>query len=233
MPIYLHELVNTVPTRSENYLDSMAEYHGSHDSRAGKRDTMLGLWTVIEATGTWPLGVNLWQPRTWDDQADALVRQFEPRAQDPKLKAWWLGNLNLRTGGFDRLIESTDYTLDVAGLRAKGVGGKLFLHQIIGLTPGRVEEYLDAFGQEAVPALEAAGAQLVGAYRVRLSNHEALTILAFRERADLARYLHEWHAGAPVSPLRKWREREDRWVRRKETLIMRPRYFLSSPWHRS
>ena len=232
MPIFLHELVNSVPTRSENYLDSMAEYHGTQAAKEGKQDTMLGLWTVLEATGTWPLAVNVWQHQTWDAQADALVRQFEPKAQDPKLKAWWLGNLNLRTGGFDRLLESTDYSLDVAGLRAKGVGGKLFLHQIVRLTPGRVEDYLSAFGEEAVPALESAGAQLVGAYRVRMYNFEAVTILAFRARADFARYLSAWHAAAPGGALRRWRAREDAWVVEKDALVMKARYFLNSPWHR-
>jgi hypothetical protein len=231
MPIYLHELVNTVPTRSENYLDSMAEHHGSNRKLSGKKDTMLGLWTVLEANGTWPLAVNLWQHEDWDDEANDLVRQFEPKAQDPKLKEWWLGNLNLRTGGFDRLLESTDYSLDVAGLRSRSVGGKLFLHQIVRLRPGTVDEYLDAFGESALPALEGAGAQLVGAYRVRLYNDEAITIFAFRERSDFARYLKAWHEGAGSEALGRWRVQEDRWVREKETLLMKPRYFLDSPWH--
>jgi hypothetical protein len=230
--LYLHELVNTVPARSEDYLDSMAEYHGRHRTISGRKDTMLGLWTVLEATGSWPLGVNLWQHATWDEEGEDLTRQFEPRSQDPELKQWWLTNLHLRTGGLDRLIEPSAYTLDVAGLRQKGVGGKLFLHQIVKLTPGRVEEYLAAFGEAGVPALEAEGAQLVGAYRVCLCNHEAIVILAFREPADLARLLRGWHEdGQPGSMIRQWREREERLVKSKESLLMRPRYFLSSPWH--
>lgn len=232
MAIYLHELVNVVPTRAEDYLDSMAEHHGvQRQARGEARDSMLGLWTVLEATGTWPLAVNLWQNETWQRQAQALQSQFEPRAQNPELKKWWLANLDLRTGGFDRIVESTSYSLDVAGLRAKGVAGELFLHQIVRVESGLVTDYLDAFGTEGVPAVEDEGAQLVGAYRVCMYDHEAIVILAFREPRDLARFQTAWHGGAPGDALRRWRTREDAWVRGKETLLLKPRWFLSSPWH--
>ena len=36
MGIYLHELVNVVPTRAEDYLDSMAEHHGSQRQARGE-----------------------------------------------------------------------------------------------------------------------------------------------------------------------------------------------------
>jgi hypothetical protein len=231
VPVYLHELVNTVPARTEEYLDSMAEHQGTSATRAGKKDTMLGLWSVIEAVGAWPLAVNIWQYGSWDDSAANLARQFEPKTQDPALKAWWLANLDLRTGGFDRLIESTDYTSDVAALRAAAVGGKLFLHQIVNVLPGRVDEYLAAYGRDGVVAAQGEGAQFVGAYRVRMRNHEAILLLAFRDPADLARYQEAWHDPLGRTPLRKWRAFEDRWVRGKASLLMKPRYFLTSPWH--
>lgn len=232
MGIYLHELVNVVPTRAEDYLDSMAEHHGTQRRARGEAgDSMLGLWTVLEATGTWPLAVNLWQNQSWDRQAQMLQSQFEPRAQNPELKKWWLNNLDLRTGGFDRIVDSTAYSLDVAGLRAEGVAGALFLHQIVRVGAGQVADFLDAFGNEGVPAIEAAGAQLVGAYRVCMYDHEAIVILAFREPRDLARFQAGWHGTAPGNGLRRWRDREDTWVRGKETLLLKPRWFLSSPWH--
>jgi len=230
MAVYLHELVNVVPTRAEDYLDSMAEHHGSQRMARGEPgDSMLGLWTVLEANGTWPLAVNLWQNGSWQRQAQTLQSQFEPRAQNPELKKWWLGNLNLRTGGFDRIVESTPYSPDVLGHRARGTAGRLFLHQIVRVAPGCVEDFLDAFGTDGVPAAEAAGAQLVGAYRVCMYDHEAIVILAFREAADLARYQRAWYE--PGSALHRWRTREDAWVRGKETLLLKPRHFLRSPWH--
>jgi hypothetical protein len=229
---YLHELVNVVPTRAEDYLDSMAQHHGvQRQARGEAKNSMLGLWTVLEASGTWPLAVNLWQNETWERQAQALQSQFEPRAMNPELKKWWLANLDLRTGGFDRVVESTAYSHDVAGLRARGVEGVLFLHQIVRVGAGRVAEYLDAFGSEGVPAAEAEGAQLVGAYRVCMYDHEAIVILAFRAASDLARFQRAWHGGTPGDALRRWRSREDTWVRGKDTLLLRPRWFLTSPWH--
>jgi hypothetical protein len=230
--IYLHELVNVVPTRAEDYLDSMAQHHGvQRQARGEAKNSMLGLWTVLEASGTWPLAVNLWQNETWERQAQALQSQFEPRAMNPELKKWWLANLDLRTGGFDRVVESTAYSQDVAGLRARGVEGVLFLHQIVRVGAGRVADYLDAFGSEGVPAVEGEGAQLVGAYRVCMYDHEAIVILAFRAASDLARFQRVWHGGAPGDALRRWRVREDSWVRGKDTLLLRPRWFLTSPWH--
>ncbi|MEW6270190.1 MAG: hypothetical protein AB1689_12945 [Thermodesulfobacteriota bacterium] len=232
MAIYLHELVNVVPGRAEDYLDSMAEHHGSQRKARGERgDSMLGLFTVLEATGTWPLAVNVWQNVTWQRQAEMLQSQFEPRAQNPELKKWWLGNLNLRTGGFDRIVDSTPYSPDVEGHRARGTAGKLFLHQIVRVAPGRVADYLDAFGADGVAAAESAGAQLVGAYRVCMYDHEAIVILAFREPSDFARYQREWHAAAPGGALARWRAHEDAWVRGKDSLVLKPRWFLRSPWH--
>ncbi|MGH7821834.1 MAG: hypothetical protein ACREQ9_18885 [Candidatus Binatia bacterium] len=230
MPVYLHELVETVPGRTEEYLDSMARHQGTSAARRGQKDTMLGLWSACEATGTWPLAVNLWQYGRWDDVAANLARQFEPAGQDADLKRWWLGNLDLRSGGFDRLVESTSYSPDVAALRDGGVGGVLFLHQIAEIVPGKVEHYLAAFGEDAVGSVEEAGARFVGAYRVCLRDHEAITILAFAEAADFARFQAAWH-GTASTRLGRWRRREDEWVRGKETLVLRPRYFLRSPWH--
>lgn len=232
MGIYLHELVNVVPTRADDYLDGIGEHHGTErQKRGGASNSMLGLWTVLEASGTWPLGVNLWQNETWQRQAQALQTQFEPRAQNPELKKWWLANLNLRSGGFDRILASTPYSLDVAGLRAKGVGGELFLHQIVRTRAGDVADFLDAFGADGVAAAEGEGAQLVGAYRVCNYDHEAIVILAFRTPRDFARFSGAWHGGSAGSALRRWRAREDAWVRGKDTLLLKPRWFLSSPWH--
>ena len=229
MPVYLHELVQAVRGRTEDYLDGIGEHQGRTSQRIGRKDGVVGLWSALEATGTWPLAVNLWQLGSWDDVAANLKRQFEPAAQDPELKRWWLANLDLRTGGFDRLIESTSYSPDVAALRARGVGGELFLQQIVEVGGGEVEDYLAALGDDGVAAVEAAGGALVGAYRVRLRDHEALTLYAFREAADFARFQTSWYDHS--SPLGRWRAREDRWVRGKAALLLRAKHFLGSPWH--
>jgi len=230
MAIYLHELVDSVAGKTEDYLDSMARHHGESTARLGRQDAVLGLWTAIEASGASPLAVNLWEWGTWEAAAANLARQFEPRAQDPELKRWWLANLDLRRGGFDRILESTAYSPDVRALRERGVSGRLFLHAIADVAPGAVDEYLAAFGAEGVAAAEAAGARLVGAYRVRLRDHEAVTLLAFPEPADFARFQEAWYDRS--SEFGHWRVREDRWVRGKSTLILKPRHFLASPWHR-
>jgi hypothetical protein len=229
MAIYLHELVQSVPGRTEDYLDGIAEHHGRASERLGRKDGVVGLWSALEATGAWPLAVNLWRWGSWQDAAANLTRQFDGRAQDPELKRWWLANLDLRTGGFDRLVESTSYSPDVPELRSRGVAGVLFLHQIATVSEGAVDEYLAAFGGEGVTAAEASGALLVGAYRVRLRDDEALTLLAFPAATDFARFQESWYD--PATSLGRWRVAEDRWVRQKASLVLKPRHFLGSPWH--
>ena len=227
--IYLHELVDSQPGKTEDYLDAIARHHGESSRRFGRKDGVLGLWSAIEATGTWPLAVNLWQWGAWGDAAANLARQFDPAAQDAELKRWWLGNLQLRSGGFDRILESAEFSPDVAALRAGGLTGTLFLHQIASVVPGAVDEYLAAYGESGVAAAHEAGARLVGAYRVRMRDDEALTLLAFAGADELARYQEGWYD--PASTLGRWRAREDRWVRGKATLLLKPRHWLGSPWH--
>jgi len=229
MALYLHELVQSVPGRTEDYLDAIAEHHGRSSERLGRKDGVVGLWSALDATGTWPLAVNLWRWGTWQDAAANLSRQFDGAAQDRELKRWWLANLDLRTGGFDRLVESTTYSPDVAELRARGIRGEIFLHQIVTVEPGSTEEYLHGFGADGVPAATEQGAALVGAYRVRMRDDEALTLLAFPSGSDLARFQADWYDASTA--LGRWRDVEDRWVRGKASLLLKPRHFLGSPWH--
>ena len=227
--IVLHELVDVVPGRAADYAESMARHQGLSAARRGAKDTLLGLFTSIEGSGPAPLAVNLWQVGGWGDLEAQLARQFEPSAQDPDLKAWWLSNLELRTGGFDRLLESADGVPDVAAHRRNGLAGALFLHQIVRIVPEAVEDYLAAFLADGVPAAAASGGRLVGAWRTCLRNDEAVTLVAFPAPADAARYQRDWYD--ETSPLGRWRRREDGWVRGKEALVLVPRYLLGSPWH--
>ena len=49
---------------------------------------------------------------------------------------------------------------------------------------------------------------------------------------ELARRFREM-TGANIrnAVLGRWKRQEDRWVRGKSTLILKPRHFLGSPWH--
>ena len=219
MAIFLHELVRTVGARTDAYLDSVAEHQGRSATSAGRRDTLVGVFRVLEVSGDAPQGVNLWRWGGWEDTAAILGRQFEPRTQDPALKSWWLGNLELRRGGFDRLLESTDASPDVPELRARAMHAEVFLHEIVELERGARDGYLAAVAGEGVAALSAVGASLVGAYRAILRDDEAVTLAAFPSAAALAAYASRLPARAAKG------------VKRREALVLRARHFLSSPWH--
>ena len=228
--LYLHEIVDVVPTRAADYLDGIGRHQGEQRRARGETNSMLGLWMGLEACGSFPVAINLWENRSWQRQAEAMESQFEPKRQSATLKSWWLANLDLRRGGFDRLVESTIYTADVAGLRAKEVAAGLVVHQLVKTKGGAIGDYLDALGEEGIPALRMAGANLVGAYRVCLRDDEALVLLGLSDATGIGSFLAAWH-GEEDSPLKRWREREDTWVHGKETLLLRPRHFLTSPWH--
>ncbi len=230
MAIFLHELVRTVGTRTDAYLDSVAEHQGRSATSAGRRDTLVGVFRVLEVSGDAPQGVNLWRWGEWGEAAAILGRQFEPRTQDPALKSWWLGNLELRRGGFDRLLESTDASPDVPELRALPIRAEVFLHEIVELERGMRDGYLAAVEEEGAAALASAGGTLVGAYRAILRDDEAVTLAAFPSPAALAAYASSWHAGGEGAVAR-WRARALQGLKRRQALVLRARHFLSSPWH--
>ncbi|MGH7805756.1 MAG: hypothetical protein ACREQJ_15515 [Candidatus Binatia bacterium] len=230
MAIFLHELVRTVGARTDSYLDSVAEHQGRSAAKTGRRDTLVGVFRALEVSGETPQGVNLWRWGGWEDAAAILGRQFEPQTQDPALKSWWLGNLDLRRGGFDRLLESASGSTDVAELRARGIAAEIFLHEIVALEPNEREGYLGALGDEGAAAFASAGATLVGAYRSVFRDDEAVSLVAFPSVAALAGWAVTWH-GERGDAVGRWRARAAAGVRARQTLVLRARHFLTSPWH--
>ena len=214
--LYLHELVRTVGAKTDAYLDSVAEHQGRSAASAGRPNMLVGVFRALEVTGEAPQGVNLWHWGEWADAAAILGRQFEPRAQDPALKAWWLGNVALRKGGFDRLLQATSASPAPAALRAEASRPELFLHELVTVERGERENYLTAFAEER--RFGSAGAVLVGAYRSVFRDDEAVTLVGFPSADVLAAYVDaELSRSTPV--------------RSRSALVLRARHFLSSPWH--
>ena len=167
MPIYLHEIIRTVPGQEEPYMASVLSVVEAPSRMEPDREPVFGLWRTAETSGRWPSVVNIWQHPGWHTQFENLRRQFGDVQRDSSMEDWWQANLHLRTGGYDRILLATDYTPDgVEALKAAGIRGRVFLHEIHTMAFGAVPGFLERLGQDFVPAAAKHGWKLIGAYSV-------------------------------------------------------------------
>jgi hypothetical protein len=100
------------------------------------------------------------------------------RTQNPALNEWWQEALKTRSGGFDRLLGAAPGCPSLAELRAGGVSGSVFVHEISEVRPGAALDYLAAVRDERAPLLADHGHALVGLYEVLMGDTEVVTIWA-------------------------------------------------------
>lgn len=211
--IVIHEWVDTVPGREEDYMaaiDAMREFPPPW-RRAARQ---LGLFRTTQVAGAWPRVVNLWD-HSWRGVMADLQRQFQDSGRDHMLESWWSENTDLRTGGEDRLLFPTDSSPTLDELVAQRAFGRVFLHEIVDVGPGSVEEHLAAVDGD-LEHLDAAGGFLVGAFRVAWRPSEAVTMVGFRDFAALTAAVE---GDSPLA--RRRRERADA-VRTAHTMVMLP-----------
>ena len=218
MKVYLHEIMRTVPGREEPYMASVL----SVVERPGHRGTgahgQLGQFRTAETSGDFPVVINIWE-HTWQTQAEALERQFADTHRDRSMEDWWNRNLHLRRGGYDRILIPSAYTLDSAGLARADVRGRVFLHEVLWLPLGAVDEYLAALNDQFLPLARRFDWQLVGAYRVSQRPRQAVVLFALRHWSDLARLLA---ARAHEAELGRWFDYRDRVVLDLHELVLLP-----------
>jgi hypothetical protein len=202
MPIYLHEIIHTVPGQEEPYMSAMMARRGySHLAPGeGGESQQLGLWRTTGTSGVWPKVINLWELPSWRQLMHNFSVQFTDR-RDPHLEDWWNRNLYLRRGGFDRLLLPASFSPDRAALLARGTKYRVFLHEFVQVPYGEAPAYLATLERTFLPAAARRGWDLIGAHRVALRPREALTIWGLDEWADLAGLLS---AAEREPDLREW-----------------------------
>jgi hypothetical protein len=135
------------------------------------------------------------------------------------MEDWWNRNLHLRRCGYDRLLIPAEYSPTRAEVRARGITGEIFLHEIVWLPFGEPPRYLERFAAEVGPALEQHGLDLVGAYRVAMRPRQVLTLIGASEWSSLGRFLD---AATRDAGLRKWHEYRASCVEQAEELMLIP-----------
>jgi hypothetical protein len=220
--VYSHEIIFTVPGREEEYTQAIAGVH-MHPILTGPEraigSSQLWTWRTAEVSGVFPRVINLWENPTWDRVAQNLKLQFSSAARDPFVEEWWNRNLHLRRGGFDRLLLPVSYAPDDAALTQRKSKGCVFLHEIVQVSAGGVEDYMLELQRSFLPAAERLGWFLMGAYSVVLRPNEAVVIWGLEDWAQWSDLLA---ATEGDSKLQAWFAYRSQAVVNSEELVLLP-----------
>ena len=175
--LYLHEYVDIVGEGAMPYMERTVEFGA--ESAAPRGLMLLGTWYVMGSTARWPQVVNIWECLDgWSGWRRLMETTNLARTRDAALSEWWKKALEVRSGGFDRLMGSAPGCPSLADLAAGGVEGSIFLHELSQVRPGAALDYLAAVREEWVPVLADHGHTLVGLYEVLLGDTEVITVWA-------------------------------------------------------
>jgi hypothetical protein len=217
--LFLHEYVDIVGEGAMPYMAHTAAF--DVDAAAGRGIGLVGTWYTMGSTGRWPQVVNLWEcVDGWAGWRRLMESTNLRRTENPALARWWREALETRTGGFDRLLGAAPGCPSLADLRADGVSGSVFLHELSQVRPGAALDYLAAVREEWQPVLADHGHALVGLYEVLLTDVEVLTIWA----TDPAGHEALGRAGDEGSDDRipRWRARARQFLTRWREELMTP-----------
>ncbi len=175
--VYLHEYIDIVGMGAMPYMEHTVQ-RGAGDA-SGETLDLLGTWYTMGSTGRWPQVINLWEcVDGWDGWRRLMERTNLRRTQTPELEAWWKRALEMRTGGFDRVMAGAPGCPSLAELRDGGVRAPVFVHELSRCRAGAALDYLGAVREQWQPVLADYGHRVVGLYEVLLTDREVLTIWA-------------------------------------------------------
>ena len=225
--MYLHEVVDIVGEGAMPYMALTAE-RGASDA-SGATLELVGTWYTMGSTGRWPQVINLWEcVDAWEGWRRLMERTNLRRTQNPDLESWWRTALEVRTGGFDRLLAGAPGCPSLADLRADDVHASVFVHELSRCRAGAALDYLAAVRDEWQPVLADYGHRPVGLYEVLLTDREVLTIWGTDPASHCA--LQRAAAEASDDRVARWRAhaREYLTTWREELMTPHPATLLSA-----
>jgi len=225
---YLHETIDIIGQGQYDYMDTVAR-EPVHEMPGLFR--LQGTYFVIGASGGhWPQVINVYDggPDGWDAWTANLDRLNLKRRQR-FYGDWWDEALQYRTGGRDRIAAAVPGCPTSEDLRARGVRGTAFVHQLLEVRPGTQIEYLAAVADQRVPQLAARGIELVNLLEVINNPTEVVVVWAtslaewtrLRKDFDTTRGLDD--TGTVDPSLLAWRSVELGFVTGGTTELMTPR----------
>lgn len=186
--IYIHELIEIRGHRRADYMQHMTA-NWSPLAQETRNQRCYGVWAVLGSTGRWPQVVNIWEEDGFTGLAESFSSEaVGPGAQDPALERWWARAVELRSGGFDRILRPAQWTRTIDELCAEGVTGACYAHELVGVRPGTAETFLELVREHAAPVFARFGWELVGAWTTAMVNRDECVLLwAVPSWADWAR----------------------------------------------
>jgi hypothetical protein len=191
--VYIHELIDVIGHNRARYMHHMTA-NWCPVARAERKQLCFGVWGTVGSTGRRPEVVNMWELDGWDGLVGNFRHELSHGSlQDPSLAEWWAVAASLRRGGVDRILVPEPWTRSIDELVAAGVRGELYSHELVTLPVGTAAEFMAGFRADAVPAHEAFGLKLVGAFRVAMVNDsEVIVIWAIPDWPTWARVERAW-----------------------------------------
>ncbi len=200
--IYIHELIDIRGQHRAQYMHHMTA-NWVPVAIEERNQKCFGVWGTVGSTGRWPEVVNIWELDGWDGLAANFDHELSHASlQDPSLAAWWKQAAEFRRGGIDRILVPAPWTRPIDDLIADGVRGATYAHELVTLPPGTSGEFLDALRDIGLPAVEAVGLTLVGAFDVAMiSESECIVVWAIPDWPTWTAFEQGQHEG----PLQSWR----------------------------
>jgi len=225
--VYLHEIIDIVGEGAMPYMQHTVE-SGATNASGGTLD-LVGTWYTMGSTGRWPQVVNLWEcVDGWTGWRRLMEQTNLRRTRNPKLEEWWRIALEVRTGGFDRLMVGAAGCPSLADLRSDGVRASVFVHELSRCRPGAAREYLAAVREEWLPVLADHKHSLVGLYEVLLTETEVMTIWGCAPEAHCE--LMQATVDGTDERIARWRSRAREFLTewREELMTPHPASLLSA-----
>ena len=225
---FLHETIDIVGQGQYDYMDTVAR-EPVHEMPGLFR--LQGTFFVIGASGgRWPQVVNIYDggPAGWDAW-EANLDRLNLKRRNRFYGDWWDEAAQYRTGGFDRIGAAVPGCPTTDELKARGVRGNVFVHQVLQVRPGTQVEYLNAVASERVPLLAERGIDLTNLLEVINNPTEVIVVWAthladwvrLRRDFDTTRGLDD--TGTADQRLLDWQQLEHAYVTGGTTELMTPR----------
>lgn len=184
--LFLHETLDPVRAAGAHtrYLDELGEVvrrEGNAEGSAGGE--CIAAWAPVFLTGDWPRIVTFWEmPGGWD----GFGRHFDGHNDlfHKPLERWY----GERTGGFDRVLEGTDFTPNRAEIAATALRAPVVLQEIVTLRAGSADDYLARLGDAKAAIEQSCPFGVIGGYRTAFRHGtEALLLWRFPDMTTLTR----------------------------------------------
>jgi hypothetical protein len=175
--IYIHEFIDIIGHNRAAYMQHMAA-NWSPEAQEQRQQLCYGIWAVLGSTGRWPQVLNIWEHDGWDGLAASFgVEAVGKGAQDPTLEAWWAKAAELRSGGFDRILEPAPWTRTSTELCAHRVTGQCYAHEQVVVRNGTAFEFLQRVYERGVAVNNRFGWELAGAWKTAMVDDDECILL--------------------------------------------------------